>query len=282
MRFLIVTPCKNAAHLIADTVASVATQTLDTSSKHELRYIVADGASTDDTVAVARAAWTDAPGREFSVISRPDNGVYDALVNALELHEADVVAYLNAGDFYDSRCLEVVAVSMALPGVRWLTGMKVFYTSEGATFGALVPWQYSRRAIRSGYHGARGHGNAVQQESTFWRAELLSQVDLNRLRTLRLAGDAFLWHEFAKQAELYVVAAHLGGFRFHGNHLSAQKEEYITEFLSFADSPHLLSRLRAGTHRFASWIPPTVRIRLRAARRLITWDIEGQHWRLSD
>ena len=57
-----------------------------------------------------------------------------------------------------------------------------------------------------------GRYSALQQESTFWRAEMMAIVDLDMLASYRLAGDDYLWNTFATMAGPKVVKALLGGF----------------------------------------------------------------------
>ena len=90
--FSIITVCYNSAATIVDTLHSVAQQTYP-----HVEHIVIDGGSSDDTVALARAH-----GRAGLVlVSEPDRGIYDAMNKGLRRATGDVVAFLNADDFYD-------------------------------------------------------------------------------------------------------------------------------------------------------------------------------------
>ena len=63
----------------------------------------------------------------------------------------------------------------------------------------------------------------MQQESCFWRRSLLEQVDLDKFRTLKLAGDYYLWFSFAQKSQIYRVDAMLGCFR---QRLGQQSEKW--------------------------------------------------------
>ena len=99
------------------------------------------------------------------------------------------------------------------PQCRWLTGYAVTYNEAGAAVRFVLPYRFRRRLHRCGAYGR--FLPFVQQESTFWKRELMESVDFERLAGFRLAGDYFLWRCFAERADLHVVSAHLGGFRQH-------------------------------------------------------------------
>jgi glycosyltransferase involved in cell wall biosynthesis len=278
LKFTVITPCRNGEALIGDTVRSLARQSvLHNASGHELDYILVDGASTDRTVEFARAEWVEHSNARMRVISEPDAGMYDALAKGVSMASGEVLSYLNAGDYYSDDCLHVLSQAFADHQVKWLTGMRVVYTANGGIFGAKVPWSYSRRQIRHGYHGARGYADAIQQESTFWRSDVMEEVCLDRLRAFRYAGDLYLWVNLASRHELYVVAAHLGGFRYHGDHLSASSA-YREESLQIAGKPTSLGTVYGIWHKVAGCLPPSARIRLKLAKRLIAYSIETQTW----
>jgi len=282
MKFTVITPCRNAEGLIQDTIRSLTQQTiLSIDLGHELEYILVDGSSEDKTVEVAQAAWIERPNARMTIISEPDQGMYDALVKGFKIpSSSDVVSYLNAGDYYSDHCLAVVGAAFSIPELQWLTGMWVVYTKMGGIFGAKVPWQYSRDLIRRGYHGVYGSGASIQQESTFWRRSLLNGVSMDALKDLRYAGDLYLWSSFAENHELYVAAAHLGGFRYHGNHLSQVQNLYKEEALRFINGKKLSGPLLGLLHKVTGCVPPSIRIRLRIAKRLVAYEIESDTWKL--
>jgi len=179
LKVSIVTPCRNAEHLVARTVESIVGQSAVRSGRVELEYLLIDGASTDRTVEVARAAG----GSRVSVRSEPDRGMYDALAKGLRAATGDVVAYLNAGDAYSLGAFEVLADLFERPEVAWLTGFRIQCNERGAVVGAYLPVPYRRRLLAKGAHdGVRLE--FVQQESTFWRRSLHAQLDLVPARAL--------------------------------------------------------------------------------------------------
>jgi glycosyltransferase involved in cell wall biosynthesis len=99
--FSIVTVVYNAEQLVADTVQSVLAQTYE-----DYEYLVIDGASTDQTLAVLEP-YQD---RIDTLVSEPDRGIYDAMNKAIGLASGKYINFMNAGDrFYSPETLEKVA-----------------------------------------------------------------------------------------------------------------------------------------------------------------------------
>ncbi|MGH6958041.1 MAG: glycosyltransferase family 2 protein [Caulobacteraceae bacterium] len=101
MRISVVTVCRNAEATIGETVASFFRQ-----SHPDKELILIDGASSDGTLAIARAA----AGEGLVLVSEPDRGLYDAMNKGLELFGGDAVGFLNADDrFHDAHALAAIA-----------------------------------------------------------------------------------------------------------------------------------------------------------------------------
>lgn len=90
----IITITYNAAETIPLTMMSVAEQ-----SFCDFEHLVIDGASTDDTILVARQMCTPM----LRIISEPDNGLYDAMNKGLRMARGKYVLFLNSGDRFHSR-----------------------------------------------------------------------------------------------------------------------------------------------------------------------------------
>ncbi len=232
MKFSIVTPCLNAASHIEETVTSVTEQSALRNAGASLEHIICDGGSTDATVEILRRI--EKP--HLRIVSQPDDGMYEALARGLRIASGDVIAYLNAGDYLHPHAFAVVQELMdAHPEIRWLTGYEAIYNSSGAAVRFILPYRFRRRLLRCAAYGR--FLPFVQQESTFWRRELMERVDFGQLSRLRLAGDYYLWRCFAESADLHIVSAHLGGFRLHAGQLSENQAEYLREMQSLASAP---------------------------------------------
>lgn len=120
IRISVVTITYNAAQCLQRTLDSVFAQQYP-----DVEHWIVDGASTDNTVAMAEAykAKSDKTnnGHIIRIQSEPDRGLYDAMNKGLRLVTGDYIIYMNAGDFFPSpdtlstiaRCAE----TNKLPGV---------------------------------------------------------------------------------------------------------------------------------------------------------------------
>lgn len=91
MKVSIITVTYNSVQTFSGTIKSIQLQ-----SYPNIEYIVVDGGSTDGTVDLIKT-------NENTIsnwISEPDNGIYDAMNKGVELATGDIIAFLNADDFY--------------------------------------------------------------------------------------------------------------------------------------------------------------------------------------
>lgn len=97
----IVTVTYNAAETLPLTMESVAEQTFA-----DFEHLIIDGASTDDTISVARQM-----GRpDLRIVSEPDHGLYDAMNKGVKLAHGYYLLFLNSGDrFHGADALQAYA-----------------------------------------------------------------------------------------------------------------------------------------------------------------------------
>ena len=273
----VVTPVRNAADRVTQTIHSVLDQTAVRDRRVKIRYVIQDGDSTDGTADQARLA---ADGRA-TVISGPDTGMYDGLAKGFAEIEsqggADWYCYLNAGDLWDSQALDLVSHVAQTTKTDWLCGLHAYFSANGSIVHTKLPFRYRRELLRAGAYG-RGLPT-IQQESTFWRADLQSLVNPNQLSTFAVAGDSYLWWTFAQRSEPTIIEALLGGFRYHGGHLGVNKIEYRDEIARICGPLPPLVRARIPAER-ALWEQPT-RAKARLNPHLLRYDIASGGWKTS-
>lgn len=243
-RISIITVCRNAEASIAETIKSVLQQSAVLSGRVELEYLVQDGMSTDRTLEIVESLRTPA----VTVVTEPDCGLYDGLSRAMQRCTGDVVAYLNAGDYYHPFALDVVVDIMSQGCVPWLTGMTITYNHRSQVIDCSVPFLYRQKLIRCGMYGTKLP--FIQQESTFWRRSLHCKIDFPRLESLKYAGDAFLWFTFAAVQPLAIAQAQLGGFKIHQGQLSENRRAYKLEMVAFCQRPSIWDVVTAQFDRF--------------------------------
>lgn len=101
--FSIITITFNAESTLPATLRSVERQSFT-----DYEYLIVDGASTDGTVALARASRV-----VTSVTSEPDRGLYDAMNKGLHRATGRYLVFLNAGDaLHESDTLQKIARSI--------------------------------------------------------------------------------------------------------------------------------------------------------------------------
>ena len=95
--------------------------------------------------------------------------------------------------------------------VKWITGSKVIYNERSEIIKYALPYKYRQSLIQVGAYGK--NLPFIQQESTFWKKELLDLVDYKYLKTLKKSGDMYLWFCFSKKYKLISIETYLSGFK---------------------------------------------------------------------
>ncbi len=173
-KFSIITITFNAAQVIEPTLQSVKAQTYT-----NYEYLLIDGASSDDTVARAKAS-----GIEFAhIVSEPDKGLYDAMNKGMALASGDYLCFLNAGDaFYTPDTLQTIVDTIA--GEKELPGV---------VYGETAEVDEARNFVRMRRHKAPDNlnwrsfknGMLVCHQAFYARRDLAPMYDLK----YRLSGD---------------------------------------------------------------------------------------------
>lgn len=97
----VITITYNASETLPLTMKSVGEQTF-----HDFEHLVVDGASTDDTIILARQMGK--PG--LRIVSEPDEGLYYAMNKGLKMASGRYLIFLNSGDrFHDADSLKSYA-----------------------------------------------------------------------------------------------------------------------------------------------------------------------------
>lgn len=271
----VITPCFNAGKYIRETIESVLNQSAIKEGRLRLNYWVIDGGSSDDTTRIL----DEYAGRGVKYISERDAGMYDALAKGFEKVDGEVCCYINAGDYYHPQAFDVVKEVFDGSDVQWLTGYSVMYNERSQVINFYLHKRYFRRFIRRGIYGRfQPH---IQQESTFWRSELLDLVDMSSFRKLRYAGDFMLWHGFASRHELFVVASQLGGFKVHAGQLSSAMDKYMSELESVsAHRATLVDRCLSAFDKLVAKLPSRALLVPLGYDRVIRWDRDRDVWQL--
>lgn len=220
MKISVVTPCFNGVEFIKEAIESVVSQ----KGEFELEYIIVDGGSTDGTVDILR----EYSGKyDIKWVSEPDDGMYDAVNKGFSMATGDICAWINSDDiYYEDAFKNVLNAFQANKEVDWIIGVS---NTIDESSNILIKGNlrfYNREWIQKGYYGAITA--FISQESVFFRKSLWNKI--RKINTeLKLAGDYWLWREFAQHAHLYSLDYLTSAFRKRRGQLSSDFDEYLRE-----------------------------------------------------
>jgi glycosyltransferase involved in cell wall biosynthesis len=162
-RITVVTACANAARWLEMTIRSVLLQ-----GYPNLEYLVLDNASQDGTAAILDryAPWLSRCVRE------PDLGQSDALAKGFALATGDLVAWINADDYYLPGALHQAAMAYVTSPSRFVagavrhlddaSGRSWTVTQEGLRFADVVRFWTAR--------------SSFQQPGCFWPRRVFEEA----------------------------------------------------------------------------------------------------------
>ncbi|EKO3701888.1 glycosyltransferase [Vibrio metschnikovii] len=101
MRFSIITTFYNAESTIKDTIESIKAQKFS-----DYEYILIDGLSTDSSLDIAIKE-TEGMSN-IKIISEKDKGIYDGMNKGIKIAEGEIIAILNADDYFEPEALSVI------------------------------------------------------------------------------------------------------------------------------------------------------------------------------
>ena len=220
MKISIVTTCFNAEKYIEEAIESVLFQR----GNFDIEYIIIDGGSTDKTNEIISGYIKKHSENELTIrcnrlqikySSEKDTGMYDGITKGFKLITGDIAAYLNADDFYMPNAFSLVTRTFSeFADVDWICGIPTIYDDNGhIVYESLHTLPHKQSFIKKGFYGTIFHH--IQQESCFWRKNLLDSIDLEAFSKYKLAGDFYLWRNFSDKAILYYLQSHLSGIRIN-------------------------------------------------------------------
>ncbi|MCM1182572.1 MAG: glycosyltransferase [Roseburia sp.] len=197
--YSIIIVCLNAGERLADTVASVRAQTYK-----EYEIIIKDGGSTDGS---PQRVETD---DRTHVIIRKDNGIYDAMNQAVAEASGSWLLFLNTGDsLYNDRVLEDMAA--AIPAGENANKKTVDIIYGNLYHKALDTVIYASPQIND----FACYRNVPCHQSCFYRRSLFEERGYDTRYTVRADYEHFLWCYYEKKADIryvpMIVASYEGG-----------------------------------------------------------------------
>ena len=259
MTITIITATYNSAKTVKDTFESILRQ-----SYTDYEYIIIDGASKDDTLALIKKYEPRFEGR-MKYISEPDKGLYDAMNKGLKMATGDVVGILNSDDFYTSdNSLQTIADAFSANDIDAtygdihfvndddLTKMVRYYSSSVfkrsyMRFG-LMPAHPSFYCKKSVYEKYGYFDTSYRVAADF--ENLLRLIFINKIKTLYIPKD------FVTMRTGGASTAGLGSRKqIMRDHLRAMKQNGVysnTFLLSLRYFYKIYELIRGGHHEIKS------------------------------
>lgn len=207
-RFSIITATFNACNALSSTARSLQEQTCQS-----FEWLIVDGASTDDTLAVMRGFGN----LVTTMVSEPDTGIYNAWNKALPLLRGEWVLFLGAGDvLYETDTLAKVLAELDKLPLETTTaygGTTLFDAASGTDMRARNPeW--------GGLRGPWGGGRPWMpcHQGVFQRARVFHDFRFDERCRICADGETLLGELLAGRSEkLDIMVA-----RFDADGISSQ------------------------------------------------------------
>lgn len=222
MKITIVTSVYNESNYICDAIESVLGQDYP-----DIEYIIIDGGSTDGTVEKIMA-YKD----RVTVISEPDNGLYDALNKGIRKATGDYIGFVHSNDtLYDSHVISDVAAHIQKTQCDIFYGDGVFVenTKKGARI--VRKWiggKYSKNKVARGW--------LPLHTTMFIRRETYLQNGLYDT-TYHIAGDTHLLLKYFYVLDLKISYLHrlisrmrMGGVSTSIHHTESKWQEDVRAY----------------------------------------------------
>lgn len=233
----VVTPSYNSERYIGETLLSVKNQTYK-----NIEHIVVDGGSSDGTIPILQE-YHDKYNLQW--ISEDDDGMYDAIEKGFSIASGEIYSWINSDDKYLPWAAELAVNYLEDPRYEWIVGHPAKWDKNGnLTYVTPLRPYYNRQWIKNGWYHGNGLG-WLQQESMFWTAELW-ETRGGFPDGVNVAGDYYLWKEFAKESDLKQIGTVISGFRRHDDQKTSEIENYYQEIPDIGTLPRLMGKFRIG------------------------------------
>lgn len=251
----IVTPSFNSEKYINRTISSVISQV----GNFNIHYHIQDGGSKDGTMKIVEK-WEniihkkDIPisclSIDFTYSSEKDEGMYDAICKAFKKRTPTDdwwLGWINSDDYFIPGAfahLHLINETNELNKVNWITPYIPAIAKDNIPINNINPRPISKYLLSEGLCDGQ-HWDFIQQEGTFFRANLWKKIDItNKFRKLKYAGDWSLWKEMAKYEQIYQTSSALAVFNITEGQLSAtHRSEYTKEIEKLRSNKNSILKL---------------------------------------
>ena len=217
-KITVVTPNYNQGAFLERTILSVLDQNYP-----NLEYIIIDGGSTDNSVAIIEKYKEQLHYWE----SAKDQGMYYAINKGFDQSSGEIMCWINSDDVLWKGSLDAVAnIFNRNKHVAWLQGYPSVIDEQGALL-------YQRPPVGSELHFYSYQFvkdfEFIQQESSFWRRTLWEKASGKLNTAYSVAADFDLWMRFFDHEKLYCTKQQLAAFRKREGQKSGDTTAYLKE-----------------------------------------------------
>ena len=201
----------------------------------DLEYIIMDGGSTDGTLEIISGIVGDYQNKKlthsqclvrFELYTEKDKGLYDAVSRGIEKSTGEILGYLNADDIYLPGAIEKITEAFNVSNCEWVKGITGFIDEKSRPLHKGRYHTYRRDWLQAGVYGTELY--FVEQDSVFWKRSLWHKIK-SIPETFKLAGDLWLWSQFAQWSELHTFNSRISCFRKRKGQLSEKLDAYHDE-----------------------------------------------------
>lgn len=231
MKASIITSCFNREKTIAQAIESVLSQDYP-----NIEYIVVDGASKDNTLAIINRY----RGRISHIISEPDNGMYEGINKGIRAATGDIIGLLHSDDFlFSTNTISRIVKRFEETQADFIYGNGLFVDSDN-TDKVVRNWmggKYSKWKVR--------HGWLPLHPTCYIRKSCMDKWGLYD-ESYKIAADSDFLFRYLYEADLkveylneYIVRMRMGGLSTDSKRRKMMWEEDIRMYKSHGMPPTL-------------------------------------------
>ena len=215
MKFSIITPNFNGARFLETALASVAAQR---GPDMELEHWIMDGGSTDNSRTIIQRFL----GPETFLVAEPDDGPADAINKGLHHTTGDIIAWLNADDYYHPDTLRRVAATFAAqPQAALVFGRCGIVNESGAEIRRGIT-RFKEMFFPLSARFTIQCINYISQPAMFFRRTALERAGFLRTDLLAAWDYEFVLRLWRFGGGARVAGPPLADFRWHPQSISGQ------------------------------------------------------------
>lgn len=215
IKFSLIAPVFNTEPWIAKSIESVLMQEGD----FEIEYILQDGASTDNTVAIFESYREKLERGEYPIrcrritmrtFSEKDSGPFDAINKGFAQATGNIYTWADGDNTYIPGALNAIAKTFAaFPEIQWVHGITNKMNERWEPISRGHCYYFRQDWLALGIYSQEAYPTA--QNGIFWRRELWEKVGPIPAG-YRVSGDYWLWIQMAKRAHMWALNIPIGYF----------------------------------------------------------------------